>query len=153
MFLRIFCRTVPLITAGLLLINVQAVSAKQSSPPAKTPPPSTVTITIDKSELNNGGAIAVTGTAPKGSQVYIEVFSEKKVRASRFDADVDKETGKRPYQLYLTQEMPAYYKIFTPKVQAEALGKIKKEGNKWSYSKALKDVGADVAYSLSLIHI
>ena len=68
------------------------------------------------------------------------------MRASRFDADKDKETGKRPYQLYLTHDMPAYYKIFTPKNQAETLDKIKKEGSKWSYSKALKDVGADIAY-------
>jgi hypothetical protein len=44
--------------------------------------------------------------------------------------------------------MPAYYKIFTPKDQAEKLDAIKKEGSKWSYSKALKDVGADVAFTV-----
>jgi hypothetical protein len=146
MILRMLSLSVPLIATGLLLLHTPLASAKQSSPPAKTPPQA-VTIQIDKTSLNNGGTINVTGTAPKGSQVYLEVFSEKKVRASRFDADVDKETKTRPYQLYLTQEMPAYYKIFTPKVQAETLDKIKKEGNKWSYSKALKDVGADVAYA------
>lgn len=106
-----------------------------------------VTIQIDKSTLNNGGTLTVTGTAPKGKAVYLEISSEKKVRASRFDADLDKETGKRPYLLYLTQQMPAYYKIFLPKDKADTLDKIKKEGKKWSCSKALKDVGADIAYS------
>ena len=36
------------------------------------------------------------------------------VRANRFDADPDKDTGKRPYIFYMTTEMPAYYKIFVP---------------------------------------
>lgn len=106
------------------------------------------TIQIDKTLLNNGGTIIVTGSAPAGKPVYLEVWAEKKVRASRFDADVDKETGKRPYILYMTYDMPAYYKIFVPKEQKENLDKIKKEGKKWSFSKALKDVGADIAYSV-----
>ena len=128
-------------------VVVASTAAPKKSPAAKQPPPVKMTIQIDKTSLNNGGAITVTGNAPKGKQVYLEIFSEKKVGASRFDADVDKETGKRPYRLYLTREMPAYYKIFLPNTQAEALDKIKKEGGKWSYSKALKDVGADIAYS------
>jgi len=128
----------------VFLFFTQSVSAAQKSAPATR---SAVTIQIDKTTLSNGGTITVSGTAPKGSQVYLEVFSEKKVRASRFDSDVDKDTGKRPYQLYLTQDMPAYYKIFTPKSQADVLDKIKKEGRKWSYSKALKDAGAGMAYS------
>jgi len=133
---------------GFTFFLAGPVPAKQQ--PAKKDPPektATITIQIDKQTLNNGGAITVTGKAPKGKPVYLEVFSEKKARASRFDAEVDKDTGKRPYMLYMTHEMPAYYKIFTPKTQAEALDKIKKEGKNWSYSKALKDVGADVAYS------
>jgi hypothetical protein len=97
--------------------------------------------------LDNGGAIIVTGKAPRGKTVYLEVCSEKKVRASRFDADVDKETGKRPHILYMTYEMPAYYKIFLPKDQKDALQTIKKEGSKWSFSKALKDTGAEAVYS------
>jgi hypothetical protein len=130
-----------------LLSAPQAVPAKQATPAHKAAAP-TVTISIDKTSLDNGGTITVTGKAPKGKSVYLEVASGKKVRASRFDADVDKDTGKRPYLLYLTQEMPAYYKIFVPKNQADNLEKIKKEKNKWSYSKALKDVGADMAYSV-----
>ncbi len=107
----------------------------------------TPTIAIDKTSLDNGGTITVTGTAPAGKPVYIEVWSNEKVRVSRFDADVDKSTGKRPYILYMTQEMPAYYKIFAPNDKKEALDAVKKEGKKWSFSKALKDLGADIAYS------
>lgn len=105
------------------------------------------TIQIDKTSLNNGGTITVTGTAPAGKPVYLEIWSDKMVKASRFDAEKDKETGKRPYVLYMTLEMPAYYKIFMPKEQKEQLDKFKKEGKKWSYSQALKDMGADIAYS------
>lgn len=110
-------------------------------------PGGVVTAQLDKTSVENGGMITVTGTAPVGKPVYVEVWADRKVRASRFDADVDKETGKRPYILYMTYDMPAYYKIFVPKDQKDALDKIKKEGKKWSFSKALKDVGADAAYS------
>lgn len=106
------------------------------------------TIQVDKQELSNGGTITVTGTAPAGMPVYIEAWADEKVRASRFDADVDKETGKRPYILYMTEEMPAFYKLFVPKDKNAVLDTIKKEGGKWSVSKALKDLGADVAYSV-----
>lgn len=109
---------------------------------------SAVTLQIDKTVLKNGGTITVTGTAPAGMPVYLEVWSEKKVRASRFDAEVDKETGKRPYVLYMTDEMPAYYKVFEPKDKKEALDKETKEGKKWSFSKALKETGADAVYSV-----
>ena len=77
------------------------------------------TIQIDKTSLDNGGKISVTGTAPIGKPVYLEVWADEKVRASRFDSEVDKDTGKRPYILYMTDEMPAYYKIFAPKEQKE----------------------------------
>lgn len=115
--------------------------------PDSGPQAQEMTIQIDKTTLNNGGAVTVTGTAPAGKPVYLEVWSENRVKASRFDAEKDKDTGKRPYILYLTMDMPAYYKIFLPAEQKETLAKIKKEGNKWSYSKALKDLGAEGAYS------
>ncbi|MBF0506550.1 MAG: sulfite exporter TauE/SafE family protein [Nitrospirae bacterium] len=110
-------------------------------------PGSGITLQADKTSLSNGGTITITGTAPAGKPVYIEVWSEKQVRASRFDSDVDKDTGKRPYILYMTHEIPAYYKLFVPKDRKENLDKIKKEGQKWSFSKALKDMGAAQVYS------
>lgn len=125
--------------------------AKQDSAPASEPKKDEAltapTIQLDKTSLENGGTITVTGTAPAGKPVYIEVWAEQKVRASRFDADVDKDTGKRPYILYLTSEMPAYYKVFVPKDKKDAIEASKKEGNKWSVSKVLKDTGADAIYS------
>jgi hypothetical protein len=106
-----------------------------------------ITAQVDKTTLTNGGTITVTGAAPAGKPVYIEIWAEKKIRASRFDADVDKETGKRPYILYMTEEMPAYYKLFMPTGLKETLAANKKEGKKWSVSKLLKETGADAAYS------
>ena len=108
----------------------------------------TVTIEADKTSLDNGGTITVSGTGPAGRPVCLEVWSERKVRASRFDAEVDKDTGKRPYVLYMTQDMPSYYKIFLPKDQKDNLERIKKEKSKWSFSKALKDLGAEAVYSV-----
>jgi hypothetical protein len=122
-----------------------ATESKPEEKKAETAGP--LNITLDKTTLNNGGAITVSGRAPAGKPVYIEVWADDKVRASRFDSDVDKETGKRPYILYMTEEMPAFYRIFIPTDQKESLEKVKKEGSKWSYSQALKDLGADVAYS------
>jgi hypothetical protein len=106
------------------------------------------TIAIDKTELSNGGVIKISGKAPAGKPVYLEVWADDHdVRSSRFDAEPDKETGKRPYLFYITGEMPAYYKIFVPKDLKKVLDEEKKQGNKWSYSKLLKDLGADVAYN------
>ncbi|MGV1097896.1 sulfite exporter TauE/SafE family protein [Thiovibrio sp. JS02] len=107
------------------------------------------TISIDKTSLNNGGLIKVTGRAPAGRPVYLEVWAaDKTVRANFFDNKKDKETGKIPYVFYLTTEMPAYYKIFAPKELQPKLDEARKEGKKWSYSKVLKDLGAEAAYSV-----
>lgn len=138
---------------GAFAQKPQDAKAPAAQEPAKAEAPAAataenVTIQLDKTTLNNGGTIAVTGTAPAGKPVYLEVWAEKTVRASRFDSDVDKDTGKRPYVLYMTYEMPAYYKIFVPQDQKDNLEKVKKEGKKWSFSKALKDVGADAVYSV-----
>ena len=35
------------------------------------------TIQIDKTSLDNGGTVTVTGTAPAGKPVYLEVWAEK----------------------------------------------------------------------------
>ncbi|MHC1743727.1 MAG: sulfite exporter TauE/SafE family protein [Syntrophobacteraceae bacterium] len=47
----------------------------------------------------------------------------------------------------MTYEMPAFYRIYLPATLKEGLEKVKAEGSKWSYSQALKDLGAEVAYS------
>ena len=107
------------------------------------------TITLDKTELNNGGMIKVSGQAPAGKPVFLEVWAaEHSVRANRFDSEKDKKTGIRPYIFYITSEMPAYYKTFVPKELQPKIDAAKKEGKKWSYSALLKDLGADVAYSV-----
>jgi len=107
------------------------------------------TITIDKTELNNGGTIKVTGHAPAGKQVFLEIWNaDKQVKANRFDSDVDKETGKRPYIFYISNEMPAYYKLVVPVGMKDKIDEAKKAGPKWSYSKLLKDMGADIAYTV-----
>ncbi len=143
------CAAVLLIAIVVLsAFTVFAKPASARTTPVKKTKPEHVTLQIDKNSLSNGGTIVVTGKAPAGKPVYLEVWADKTVRTSRFDADADKETGKRPYVLYMTYDMPAYYKIFVPKEQKENLDKIKKEGGKWSFSKALKDLGADGAYSV-----
>ena len=114
-----------------------------SSPPQAQP----VTIQLDKTQLNNGGTLKVSGTAPAGKPVYLEIYAEKTVRSNFFDKQRDKETGRIPYILYLTEAMPGFYKIIVPRDLQGKIEKIKKEGKKWSFSKALKDLGADIAYS------
>ncbi|MEM5787333.1 MAG: sulfite exporter TauE/SafE family protein [Syntrophobacteraceae bacterium] len=119
----------------------KAEAAKPAGPTGK------VTLQADKTSLDNGGTINLTGRAPAGMPVYIEAWAEKQVRVSRFDAEVDKETGLRPYRLYMTHAMPAYYKMFVPKEQQDKIDAARKEGEKWSFSKVLKETGADPVYS------
>lgn len=133
----------------------EAAAAPATAPETKgaalqeTARPETITLQIDKTSLNNGGEITVTGKAPAGKPIYIEVWSaDKKVKANFFDSKPDKETGKIPYILYITEEMPAYYKMFVPKDKKDVIEEVKKEGKKWSFSDALKKTGADVAYSV-----
>ncbi len=105
------------------------------------------TIQIDKTSLDNGGMIKVTGTAPAGKPVFLEVWcDDKDIRSNFFDNKPNKE-GQIPYVLYLTEELPAYYKIFVPKDMKSKIDDAKKNGNKWKYSEVLKGMGADVAYS------
>lgn len=133
----------------------EVAAAPATAPEAKGPAiqeaakAEVVTLQIDKTSLNNGGEITVTGKAPAGKPVYIEVWSaDKKVKANFFDSKPDKETGKIPYILYITEEIPAYYKIFVPTDKKDAIAEVKKEGKKWSFSDALKKTGAEIAYSV-----
>lgn len=126
---------------------VLPIARERSALAQETTTPEIITAEIDKTALDNGGTIVVTGKAPADKPVYIEVWSEKKVRVSRFDADVDPDSGKRPYILYMSQEMPAYYVMHVPAVLKENLDPVKKDGAKWSFSKALANVAADGVYS------
>ena len=146
---------------GCIGMIVPVLAQTGATPPSAGPPaggaplkemiapaePGKVTLQLDKTQLDNGGTITVTGTAPPGKPVYLEIFAEKKVRANLFDNKRDKETGQIPYVFYMTDEMPGFYKIIVPKDLKGKIEEIKKEGRGWSYSKALKDLGADVAYS------
>lgn len=106
-----------------------------------------VPIRLDNTYLDNHGTINLSGTAPAGKPVYIEVWTDEKVRASRFDSAPDEVTGKRPYILYMTEQMPAYYKILTPSDKQSVLAGLKTHGKDWSYSQALKDFGAENAFT------
>ncbi|MBI5585465.1 MAG: sulfite exporter TauE/SafE family protein [Deltaproteobacteria bacterium] len=106
-----------------------------------------VTVQLEKARLTNGGTLSITGTAPPGKPVYLEIYAEKKVRANLFDNKRDKETGQIPYIFYMTDEMPGYYKIVVPRELKGKIEEIKKEGRKWSYSQALKDLGAENAFA------
>jgi len=140
-----------LFAAVVMLFGVNAAIGAEPSAQAagQQPAMAAPTITLDKTEINNGGTIKVSGQAPAGKPVFLEVWAdEHDVRANRFDSEIDKETGKRPYIFYITDEMPAYYKTFVPKDLQPKIDAAKKDGKKWSYSALLKDLGADIAYSV-----
>jgi hypothetical protein len=128
--------------AALALVGVSITPAF-----AEDAPPVVPTVNIDKTQLDNGGVITVTGTAEPGKPVFLEVWNENKVRGSYFDNKVDKETGQKPNKLYLASELPAFYRIVVPTSEKERLAKFKAEGRGWSYSAALKETGADIAYA------
>ncbi len=150
-------RVLPALALAMTLLFAPQARAQQPATEAATPATVTApaapaanapTITIDKTSLDNGGDILVTGKAPAGSQVYIEIFSaDKKVRANRFDGAKDPKTGKIPYKFYITKDMPAFYKILVPKEMAGELDKAKADGKKWKYSEVLKKIGADATYN------
>lgn len=133
-------RVLPILALAMALLFVPQARAEQPAAPS---------INIDKTTLNNGGTFVISGQAPAGSQVYIELWStEKTVKANRFDGKKDPKTGTIPYKFYITKDMPAFYKIIVPTEMADALAKAKSEGNKWKYSEVLKKTGADAAYSV-----
>jgi uncharacterized protein len=143
--MKIRFKTVPLLVLAIAMFcGAQWVQAVESQVDATAP-----TVSIDRTTLDNGGTIKVTGKAPAGKPVYLEVWSaDHTVRSNRFDSERDKETGKIPYIFYITKDMPAYYKIIVPKDLQPKLDAAKKEGGKWAYSTLLKDLGADIAYSV-----
>ncbi|MEN6441040.1 MAG: sulfite exporter TauE/SafE family protein [Syntrophobacter sp.] len=127
--------------------TLQFAQSQAPQSPGATQPAAAVELKIDKTELDTGGTITLSGIAPAGKPVLIEVWAEETVRASRFDSDFDKETGKRPYILYMTDKMPAFFKILVPTDKQSAFAAIKAQGRGWSYSQALKELGAEPAYA------
>lgn len=128
---------------------VMAQNAPQGTAEAKAPDAAApIELKLDKTSLDNGGTVTLTGTAPPGKPVYIELWADEKVRASRFDSEVDKETGKRPYILYMTEQMPAFYKILVPTDKQSSFVAVKAQGKNWSYSQALKDFSAEAAFGV-----
>lgn len=134
---------------GILLAVILSIAGPSSGAWAQNAtgePP--ISLNLNKSILDNGGEIVISGKAPAGKPVFIEIWAEEKVKASRFDSEADKTTGKRPYILYMTKEMPAYYKLFVPTDRADALEAIAKQGKNWNFAKALAETGADAVYSV-----
>ena len=146
--------------AALLAMSIQcsgmaataAVPQAAAAPPvaAATSQPAAApvipTVQADKLTLDNGGTIKVTGQAAPGKPVFLEFWSSKKGRTSFFDTKKDEKTGQVPYKLYKTEDLNVLYRIYLPKDRQEMLNKVKADGAGWSYSKALKETGADVAY-------
>jgi len=127
---------------GLAISCAPLICAAEDTPAVAAP-----AISIDKTAVNNGGEIVVSGRAPAGKPVFIEVWSEKAVRASFFDGAKDQKTGVVPYKLYLSDRIPSHYRIYVPADKADMLKKAKAEGGRWSYSRWLNETGAAAAYS------
>jgi hypothetical protein len=129
--------------AIFFLMYQDGVFAEEIKPEAAT---ERITAQLDKPSLKGGGTMMITGKAPEGKPVYVEVWSERKVRAARLDSEIDKETGKRPYIFYLTDEMPGFYNLLVPSVFSDALDEQRKLGRKWSVSALLRNTGATAAF-------
>lgn len=119
-----------------------AQAAAETAPPPRKGP----VFSIDKTTLANGGVIKVTGQATPGMPVYLEVYNEHRVTGSFFDNKPNKETGKIPYKLYLSADLPAFYRIHVPRDQEPVLEGFRKEGRPWSYSSALSNTGGETVY-------
>ncbi len=111
------------------------------------PAPGTITLSLDKTALQSGGQVVVTGKTQPGKPVYLEVWNEQKVRSIQFDNKPGPD-GVRPYKLYLSRELPAFYQIYVPSSMKAIFDKHKAKGGDFAYSEALKELGADVAYTV-----
>lgn len=144
------------IIAAILLCLVAASSwlpfgqaQDQPAPAAKAPAPAggAITLDVDRTGLKNGGVLTVTGKTQPGKPVYLEVWSENRVRSQFFDSRPGPD-GVRPYKLYLTYQLPAFYQIYAPTDQKAAYDTFKAQGRAFSYSDAVKAMGADTAYTV-----
>ena len=97
-----------------------------------------IAVRIDKTEYGQEATVKITGKAPKGKPVFIEVASEKTVAVRRLDSKRDKETGKIPYIFYTSEDVPAYYVTLIPKGMSDKVEALKAQKDEWSYSGALR---------------
>ncbi|MCA1906395.1 MAG: sulfite exporter TauE/SafE family protein [Desulfarculus sp.] len=123
--------------------NPNAGTSPGPQPPAAS---AALTLKVDQVHLDNGGQITVSGQAPAGKPVMLEMWAAARVRASFFDSKPGKD-GVIPYKLYLTYEMPAFYRIVLPKDRQAALDEVKAQGKQWSFGEALKKLGAEAAFT------
>lgn len=128
-----------IIVISLNMGNAFAQTDQQAAAPQ-------VTISLDKKEYKGGEVIKISGTAPPGRPVYIEIASEKKVQVSRLDSRRDPDTGKIPYIFYLSKDIPPLYMILMPKELQEAYKIEAAKGKDWSVARMLATTGAEVAY-------
>jgi hypothetical protein len=130
------------IRAAFVLALLLAPSAPSGALAQTLPPP-----TLDRTALDNGGTVTVSGRAPPGRPVTLEVWSERRVSASFFDARRN-DRGEIPYKLFLTSQLPAHYRIYLPRERQATLDATAAKGAGWSYSQALADSGADAAFAV-----
>ncbi|MDO9110714.1 MAG: hypothetical protein Q7U40_08670, partial [Desulfatirhabdiaceae bacterium] len=71
--------------------SAPAAPVAEAAPAAPVVAPPTVTFSIDKTSVDNGGAISVKGQGVPGKPTYLEVWSEKQVKSSFFDSRPDKD--------------------------------------------------------------
>ncbi len=131
----------------LLLSSVSPSISMGASPPPSTMqlPPTSLTVQSDKTEYRADDTVKITGRAPAGKPVFIEIASDRTVEVRRLDSKKDKETGKIPWIFYTSEDIPAFYVTLLPKDAREKIEALKAQKDEWSYSGALKDLGIDPA--------
>ncbi len=144
---RLLALLIVLLITTMLNVNAFAEAPKeQKQDVGSQPTEATVTLAVDKTKLTSGGKLNITGKAPAGKDVYIEVWAEETIRAARLDADPDPKTGKRPYIFYMTDDMPAFYRLIVPEKYKPVLEDAKAKGAKWSVSEVIKNTQAEAVY-------
>ncbi len=142
---NIFYYSIALLTVFMVFAvgNGQGKPRSPTGKPAPRTPQTKITVQVDKTECRADELLKITGMAPKGKPVFIEVASEKNVEVRRLDSMKDKETGKVPWIFYTSDEVPAYYLTLIPETMKDKIEGLKAQKDDWSYSGALKDLGID----------
>lgn len=133
------------LSASLLFTASQSRAQDAPAAEARAALAAAPTLTVDKTTVESGGTVTITGQATPGKPVFIEIFNENRVSGSFFDNKPDKD-GNIPYKLYLAKDIPAFYRTLVPTTSQPVIDKFKKEGRGWSYSAALKETGGDTVY-------